>query len=55
MPWLMYVDYECAEVDGQVQLIVNVENVQSNRVDLCGRPYYSSESLLESATLNANS
>lgn len=57
MPWLMYVDYECADTKEQVYipLTVDVEGVYNNKLKLCGRPYYSSESIMEQTIMGINS
>jgi hypothetical protein len=53
MPWLLYVEYESAEIDRQVQLTVNVESINNNRLVLCGTPNYTTEP--ESTTMSSNS
>ena len=52
MPWVMYINFECHDYDGTVPLVVSIEQYSNSRFTLCGRPYYTSDYLIEKTAIN---
>jgi hypothetical protein len=54
MPWVMHVNFDCNDYDGTVPLVVTIEQYSNTKFTLCGKPYYTSEYLVEKTAININ-